>query len=36
VQLHDLAGDVGLQCGVVVRKIGEFVGSHCGPLGSWS
>jgi hypothetical protein len=32
VQFHDLAGDVGFQCAVVVRKIGQFVGGHSSPL----
>src|SRR5687767_15710575 len=35
MQFHDLAGDVGCQCAVVVGKIRQFVGSHCSPLGSF-
>jgi hypothetical protein len=32
MQFHDLAGDVGFQGAVVVRKIGQFVGGHSSPL----
>jgi hypothetical protein len=34
MQFHDLAGDVRCEGAIVVRKIGQFVGSHCSPLGS--
>ncbi len=32
VELHDLAGDVGLESGVVVRQIGQRVDRHENPF----
>jgi len=34
VQFHDLAGDVGLECSVVVRQVRECVVGHVGLLRS--